>query len=53
MDSGKGCVNAAEIGHVVATWGEEAARLGLTQTEIDRMASASEHDDSGAVLAGH
>lgn len=34
----------SEIKHAVAAWREEAARLGLTQIEIDRMASAFEHD---------
>lgn len=35
---------ASEIKHAVTAWREEAARLGLTQIEIDRMASAFEHD---------
>lgn len=34
---------ASEIKRAVATWRGEAARLGLTQVEIDRMASAFEH----------
>jgi serine/threonine-protein kinase HipA len=36
---------AAEVGHVVSTWRDEAARHGLTKPEIDRMASAFEHQD--------
>lgn len=36
---------AAEVARAVATWRDEAARLGLTPGEIDRMASAFEHDD--------
>ncbi len=36
---------AAEVGQAVTTWREEAARLGLTLAEIDRMASAFEHED--------
>jgi serine/threonine-protein kinase HipA len=41
---------AAEVGQAVAGWREEAARLGLTPAEIDRMASAFEHDDLHAAL---
>ena len=41
---------AAEVGQAVATWRTEAARLGLTTAEIDRMASAFEHDDLRASL---
>jgi hypothetical protein len=29
----------------VSKWRDEAARLGLTKAEIDRMASAFEHQD--------
>ncbi len=36
---------AAEVGQAVATWRGEAARLGLTPSDIDRMASAFEHED--------
>ena len=36
---------AAEVGGVVKTWGREAAALGLTSEEVDRMASAFEHHD--------
>lgn len=36
---------AAEVGRAVATWRTDAARLGLTVSEIDRMASAFEHED--------
>lgn len=35
----------SEVKHAVAAWSGEAARLGLTRTEIDRMASAFEHDN--------
>jgi len=41
---------AAEVGQAVATWRGEAARLGLAPTEIDRMASAFEHEDLQAAL---
>ena len=36
---------AAEVDQTVATWRNEAAKLGLTRTDIERMASAFEHDD--------
>ena len=42
---------AAEVGRAVATWRGEAVRLGVAPTEIDRMASAFEHEDLQAALA--
>ena len=36
---------ATEVGRAVSTWRAEAARHGLTDREIDRMASAFEHRD--------
>jgi serine/threonine-protein kinase HipA len=36
---------AREVGKAVSGWREEAARQGLTKNEIDRMASAFEHED--------
>jgi serine/threonine-protein kinase HipA len=36
---------ATEVGRAVVTWRVEAAKLGLTPAEIDRMASAFEHED--------
>jgi len=36
---------AAAVGRVVAGWREEAAQLGLTKRECDRVASAFEHED--------
>lgn len=44
-------VIAAEAGQAVASWREEAAGVGLTQAEIDRMTSAFEHEDLKAALA--
>jgi serine/threonine-protein kinase HipA len=41
---------AAEVARAVAAWRDEAARLGLATTEIDRMASAFEHEDMQAAL---
>jgi serine/threonine-protein kinase HipA len=42
---------AAQVGKVVATWRKVAARLGVTPAEIDRMASAFEHEDLKAARA--
>jgi hypothetical protein len=42
---------AGQVGQAVATWRKRAAKLGLTPTEIDRMASAFEHKDLQAALA--
>lgn len=42
---------AAQVTDVTKTWRAEAAKLGLTATEIDRMASAFEHDDLQSVNA--
>lgn len=36
---------ASEIAAVVGGWRDEAARLGLSKKECDRMSSAFEHDD--------
>lgn len=38
----------AEVGKAVSTWRKVAAKLGLTPVEVDRMASAFEHEDSAA-----
>ena len=37
-----------EVGDAVAAWREVAAHQGLTANQIDRMASAFEHDDLSA-----
>ncbi len=42
---------AAQVGQAVAKWRKEAAKLGLTRAEIDRMASAFEHEDLQAALS--
>jgi serine/threonine-protein kinase HipA len=42
---------AAEIATVVSTWRETAEKAGLTRAEIDRMASAFEHEDLKAASA--
>jgi len=51
LDEARAHEIAAEVGQAVATWRKEAARLGLTQAEIDRMASAFEHEDLGMALS--
>jgi serine/threonine-protein kinase HipA len=51
LDKEKAHVIAAEVGQAVATWREEAAQLSLTRAEIDRMASAFEHEDLKAALS--
>jgi len=42
---------AREVGKAVSSWRKEAARLGVGNSEIDRMASAFEHDDLKAAVA--
>jgi serine/threonine-protein kinase HipA len=42
---------AGQTGQAVATWRKHSAKLGLTTTEIDRMASAFEHEDLQVALA--
>lgn len=42
---------AAQVGKAVGAWRKVAGKLGLTASEIDRMASAFEHDDLKAALA--
>ncbi len=36
---------AGQVGHAVGAWRREAKKVGLTPPEIDRMASAFEHQD--------
>jgi serine/threonine-protein kinase HipA len=36
---------ANEVGQAVASWRNEAQRLGIRESEIERMASAFEHED--------
>jgi hypothetical protein len=36
---------AAEVAKAVSKWRDEAARRGLSKSEIERMSSAFEHDD--------
>jgi serine/threonine-protein kinase HipA len=41
---------AAKVGAAVAPWRKVAAKLGITSAEMDRMASAFEHEDLKAAL---
>jgi serine/threonine-protein kinase HipA len=41
---------ASDVGKVVSSWREEAARHGLAKAEIDRMASAFQHEDSARAV---
>jgi serine/threonine-protein kinase HipA len=43
---------AREVGIAVSAWRKEAAQLGISKAENDRMASAFEHDDLKAAVAG-
>ena len=45
LDEGKAREIAKQVGKAVSKWRDEAARHGLTKNEIDRMASAFEHED--------
>jgi serine/threonine-protein kinase HipA len=44
-------VIAAEVGKAVSTWRDEASAIGLSKAEIDRMASAFEHEDLEAATS--
>ncbi len=43
---------AREVAQAVALWQNEVVALGLNAAEIDRMASAFEHDDLRAARRG-
>jgi serine/threonine-protein kinase HipA len=45
LDANRARAIAAEVGRVVSKWRREAAGVGLTKPEIERMASAFEHRD--------
>lgn len=42
---------AKDVGAVVATWREVAGQHGLTANQIERMASAFEHEDLAHAIA--
>lgn len=45
LDAARAKAISKEVARSVSTWRKEAPRHGLSKTEIDRMASAFEHDD--------
>ena len=45
LDADNARATAAQVGKAVSGWRGESARHGLTKPEIDRMASAFEHQD--------
>ena len=51
LDSREAISMAKEVGRAVSGWRMEASRRGLSSSEIERMASAFEHDDLRAALA--
>ena len=52
LDDGQGPRRSRrQVGKAVSKWRDEAARHGLSKAEIDRMASAFEHEDLKAALA--
>jgi serine/threonine-protein kinase HipA len=51
LTAGEAWQVAAEVGRSVAGWRKASAKFGLTTAEIDRMASAFEHEDLKAALA--
>lgn len=48
MDAATARRTAAEVGSAVSAWRSEAAELGISKAEIERMASAFEHSDLAA-----
>jgi serine/threonine-protein kinase HipA len=52
LNSGEARAIAREVGKAVSSWRKVAAKLELTKAEIDRMASAFDHDDLKAAAAG-
>jgi serine/threonine-protein kinase HipA len=43
---------AAEVGAAVSGWRDHARQVGLPVGELERMASAFEHDDLASALSG-
>jgi serine/threonine-protein kinase HipA len=52
LDTAQAREIAAQVGRAVSKWRSEAARHGITKSEIDRMASAFEHEDLKEALSG-
>jgi serine/threonine-protein kinase HipA len=45
LDAAQAREIAGQVGKAVSKWRDESARHGLSKAEIDRMASAFEHQD--------
>jgi serine/threonine-protein kinase HipA len=45
LDRAKATAIAREVAKTVSKWRDEASRHGIKKAEIDRMASAFEHED--------
>jgi serine/threonine-protein kinase HipA len=52
LDPAKARAIAKQVGKAVSKWRIEAARHGISKSEIDRMASAFEHEDLNEALSG-
>jgi serine/threonine-protein kinase HipA len=52
LDTAKARQIAAQVGKAVSKWRAEAARHGIGKNEIDRMASAFEHEDLKEAISG-
>lgn len=50
LSAGEAARTASEVGKAVAQWRKVAAKLGVKAGEIDRMASAFEHEDLRAAV---
>jgi hypothetical protein len=52
LDTARAREIAKQVGKAVSKWRNEAAGHGITKNEIDRMASAFEHEDLKEALRG-
>ena len=52
LDKKKARTVAAEVGQAASSWRAEAKKIGIGRAEIDRMASAFEHEDLKTALRG-
>lgn len=51
LDEDEAHAIAREVGRAVEGWREDASRIGLVSSQIERMASAFEHDDLRAAVS--
>ena len=51
VDKNEAAAIAKAVGDVVATWRDVAGQHGLNANQIDRMASAFEHEDLARAIA--